>query len=111
VKDAANNNILIVRLYVDDLICTSNDLHMIHGFKVSIKKEFAMTDLEKMEYFFGIEVIQFEKGIFIHQRKYAEEVLNRFVMENCNKVCSPIVPGCKLIKNENGKASDARQYK
>jgi hypothetical protein len=68
VKDAANNNILIVRLYVDDLICTSNDLHMIHGFKVSIKKEFAMTDLEKMEYFFGIEVIQFEKGIFIHHR-------------------------------------------
>jgi hypothetical protein len=74
-------------------------------------KEFAMTDLGKMKYFLGIEVIQLEKGIFIHQQKYAAEVLNRFGMENCNKVCIPIVPGCKLIKNENGKTCDARQYK
>jgi hypothetical protein len=32
-------------------------------------------------------------------------------MENCNKVRSPIVLGCKLVKNESGKAFDARQYK
>jgi hypothetical protein len=76
---------------------------MIHEFKQSMMKEFAMTDLGRMKYFLGIEVIQSEKGIFIHQQKYAAEILNRFGMENCNKVCSPIVPGCKLTKNENGK--------
>ncbi|MCI34535.1 copia-type polyprotein, partial [Trifolium medium] len=32
-------------------------------------------------------------------------------MENCNSVCSPIVPGCKLERDENGKATDAREYK
>jgi hypothetical protein len=62
---------------------------MIHEFKQSMMKEFAMTDLGKMEYFLGIEVNQSEKGIFIHQQKYAAEVLSRFGMENCNKVCSP----------------------
>jgi hypothetical protein len=70
-----------------------------------------MTDLGKMKYFLGIEVNQSNEGIFIHQQKYAAEILSRFGMENCNKVCSPIVPGCKLIKNENGKACDAKQYK
>jgi hypothetical protein len=111
VKYTSNNKILIVSLYVDDLIYTGNDVDMMHEFKQSMMKEFAMTDLGKMKYFLGIEVNQSEKGIFIHQQKYAAEVLRRFGMENCNKVCSPIVPGCKLIKNENGKACDARQYK
>jgi hypothetical protein len=111
VKYATDNKILIVSLYVDDLICTGNDVHMIHEFKQSMMKEFAMTDLGKMKYFLGIEVIQSEKGIFIHQQKYAAEILKRFGMESFNKVCNPIVPGCKLIKNENGKACDARQYK
>jgi hypothetical protein len=32
-------------------------------------------------------------------------------MENCNKVCNPIVPGCKLVKNETGMASDSTLYK
>ncbi|PNY14641.1 hypothetical protein L195_g011325 [Trifolium pratense] len=32
-------------------------------------------------------------------------------MENCNKVCSPIVPGCKLIRNENETIADASTYK
>jgi hypothetical protein len=111
VKYTSNNKILIVSLYVDDLIYTGNDVDMMHEFKQSMMKEFAMTDLGKMKYFLGIEVNQSEKGIFIHQQKYAAEVLRRFGMENCNKVCSPIVPRCKLIKNENGKACDARQYK
>jgi hypothetical protein len=71
VKYASGNKILIVSLYVDDLICTSNDVHMIHEFKQSMMKEIAMTDLGKMKYFLGIEVIQSEKGIFIHQQKCA----------------------------------------
>ncbi|MCI04742.1 hypothetical protein A2U01_0025789, partial [Trifolium medium] len=32
-------------------------------------------------------------------------------MENCNEVCSLIVPGCKLVKDESGKPTDAREYK
>jgi hypothetical protein len=111
VKYGTNNKILIVSLYVDDLICTGNDGHMIQEFKESMKRKFAMTDLSKMKYFLGVEVIQSEKGIIIHQQKYAAEILKRFGMENCNTVGSPIVPGCKLVKDENGKATDAKEFK
>jgi hypothetical protein len=32
-------------------------------------------------------------------------------MEDCNKVCSPIITGCKLVKHENGKAASEKSYK
>jgi hypothetical protein len=111
VKHGDNSKILIVSLYVDDLIYTGNDSQMMNAFKESMKNRFAMTDLGRMKYFLGIEVIQSNEGIFICQQKYAAEILSRFGMNDCNKVCSPIVPECKLGKNENGRASDAKVYK
>ena len=50
-------------LYVDDFIFASN--LSIDQFKLAMKKEFEMTDLGFMKYFFGIEVERSEKGIFI----------------------------------------------
>jgi hypothetical protein len=111
VKHGNNGNIIIVSLYVDDLIYTGNNMEMMEAFKRSMKDKFAMTDLGKMKYFLGIEVTQCDKGIFICQHKYASEILARFGMDSCNKVCTPIVPGCKLVKDEKGKATDATLYK
>lgn len=48
--------ILIVSIYVDDLLFTSDDEEMLCEFKCSMKKEFGMTDLGKMRFFLGIEV-------------------------------------------------------
>jgi hypothetical protein len=111
IKSGDKDDILLVSLYVDDLIFTSNNLSLVEEFKNSMKKKFDMPDLGKMRYFLGVEVEQSQKGIFIHQQKYASEILARFGMDNCNKVCNPIVHGCKLIKNENGMASDSTLYK
>jgi hypothetical protein len=111
VKQGSKNKILIVSIYVDDLIYTGNDEDMMSELKNSMKEKFSMTDLGKMKYFLGVEVIQCDQGIFIHQHKYSSEVLKRFGMEECNQVCSPIVPGCRLVKDETGKASNATLYK
>ncbi|GAU27929.1 hypothetical protein TSUD_160240 [Trifolium subterraneum] len=100
-----DEDIHIVSVYVDDLIVTGNNQRLITDFKMSMKKRFAMSDLGKMKFFLGVEVNQTEEGIFIHQMKYANEILSRFGMQECNSVCSPIVTGCKLVKNEGGKAS------
>lgn len=45
------------------------------------------------------------------KQKYANEVLARFGMDQCNKVCNPILPGCRLTKDENGRPVDATSYK
>jgi len=84
---------------------------MFERFKESMKKEFAMSDLGKMKYFLCVKVIQDHHGIFINQKKYAHEVLERFGMLNSNSVKNPIVPGSKLSKNEGGAAVDTTMLK
>jgi len=64
-KTRKEGKILIVSLYVDDLIFTGNDELMFTEFKNSMKHEFDMTDLGKMRYFLGLEVLQRSDGIFI----------------------------------------------
>ena len=102
---------LVVSIYVDDLIFTGNDEKLIKEFKVSMKNEFNMTDLGKMKFFLGVEVVQNSKGIYMGQRKYALEILQRFGMEHSNPTKSPIVPGCKLTKDEGGAKVDPTKYK
>ena len=65
VKREKEDIILIVSLYVDDLIFTGNDELMFAKFKSSMKHEFDMTDLGKMRYFLGLEVMQRINGIFL----------------------------------------------
>ncbi|WKA06777.1 hypothetical protein VitviT2T_024661 [Vitis vinifera] len=111
IKTGDGGKILIVSLYVDDLIFTGNDESMFVKFKNSMKLEFDMTDLGKMKYFLGMEVLQNSEGIYISQRKYTKEVLERFGMEKSNSVKNPIVPGDRLTKNEGGVKVDATKYK
>lgn len=66
--------LLIVSLYVDDLIITVNDSKMIEEFEQEMMKSFDMSDLGLMHYFLGMEVCQ-DDGIFISQKKYAEDLL------------------------------------
>lgn len=104
------DKLLVVSLYVDDLIYTGNDEHLCIEFKLSMQKEFEMTDLGKMKFFLGVEVHQSKDGIHLCQKKYAKEVLERFNMWNCNAVKNPIVPGTVLSK-EGRKDADATMYK
>lgn len=105
-------NILIVSVYVDDLLFTGNNDELLEEFKCSRKREFDMTDLRRMRYFLGIEVIQKpEEGIFICQRKYAAEIIDRFGMQHYNPVCNPIVPGQRIGRDEAGEKIDSTLYK
>lgn len=110
-KSKEVGKILIVSLYVDDLIYTGNDKSMYDDFKNSMMLEFDMTDLGRMRYFLGIEVIQSLDGIFVCQRKYAHEILGRFGMDKSNPVKNPIVPGTKLSKDEAGTKVDETLFK
>ena len=56
-------NMLIVCLYVDDLIFTSD--FGIKDLRTIMESKFEMTDLGLMNFFLGIEVQQSESGIFI----------------------------------------------
>ncbi|XP_019053103.1 PREDICTED: uncharacterized protein LOC109114618 [Nelumbo nucifera] len=70
-----------------------------------------MSDLGIMHYFLGIEVVQSDAGIFVSQKKYAQEILDRFDMKNCNSTTTLVETGLKLVKNPAGKGVDSTLYK
>ncbi|XP_048235722.1 uncharacterized mitochondrial protein AtMg00810-like [Ricinus communis] len=111
VKVENNGKLLLVCLYVDDFLFTGNDHTIFDEFKKSMMAEFDMSDLGRMHYFMGIEVIQSDAGIFISQKKYVREILRRFQMENCNPVCTPAETSLKLVRDKNGRKVDSTLYK
>ena len=111
VKIIDGGKMLVVCVYVDDLIFTGNDVVMFEKFKKTMMIEFDMTDLGMLHYFVGIEVVQSAAGIFISQKKYVKEILDRFQMTNCNSVNTPIEYGLKLTKDHGGKNVDSTLYK
>lgn len=68
---------MVVCLYIDDQIYTRNDRAMRKKSKMSMMAEFDMTNLGKMCYFLGIEIVQFDAATFISQKKYVNEVLHK----------------------------------
>jgi len=111
VKTNDYGDLLILCIYVDDVIFTRTNLKIIGDFKHIMMKEFEMTDLDLMFYFLGIEVIQGDDGIFIHQRKFVAGFLKKFKMENSNSVKTPIEYGIKLTKEGDGRIVDATYFK
>eukprot|EP00253_Pinus_taeda_P007821 PITA_07821 len=106
-----DGKILIVVLYVDDVIFTGNDDQLIKNFKSVMKEEFEMTDMGFLRYFLGIEVDQNEKGIFISQEIYVNQVLSRFNMQECKAAITPTVMGLKLSREDSSKDFDPSLYK
>ncbi|XP_045791716.1 uncharacterized mitochondrial protein AtMg00810-like [Trifolium pratense] len=88
-----------------------DDKGMMVEFKKSMMEAFDMTDLGKMRFFLGIEILQKSEGIFICQRKYATDILKKFTMSESKPVNCPIVPGSKINRDVNGAAVDDTYFK
>ena len=102
---------ILVALYVNDLIFSGNNDEMIEEFKSIMTREFEMTDLDLLKFFLGLEVKQGETSIFISLEKYAKEILKKYKMKNCNPVSTPMEPGTKLSKYDEGERVDANRYR
>jgi hypothetical protein len=53
--------------------------------------------LGPLHYFLGIEVVRRPDGFFLHQRKYAHELLDRAGMLNCHPVTTHVDTKAKLL--------------
>ncbi|GKF60973.1 ribonuclease H-like domain-containing protein [Tanacetum coccineum] len=55
-----------------------------------------MTDLGVLNYFLGISYVRHPTGLFLSQKKFARELLERAHMVNCNPSWTPIDTYSKL---------------
>ena len=61
-----------------------------------LRAEFAIKDLGPLHYFLGVEVVRRPDGFFLHQWKYAHELLERTDMLNCKPAAMPVDTNAKL---------------
>ncbi|GJU68305.1 ribonuclease H-like domain-containing protein [Tanacetum coccineum] len=71
-------------LYVDDIVLTASSEGLLQRIIRSLHQEFAMTDLGPLNYFLGISVTRDSSGLFLSQKKYAVEILEKAHMVNCS---------------------------
>uniref|UniRef100_A0A803MEL1 Uncharacterized protein n=1 Tax=Chenopodium quinoa TaxID=63459 RepID=A0A803MEL1_CHEQI len=109
VKDN-NSSITAVLVYVDDLIITGNDVKEIQTLKSLLSSHFHMKDLGKLRYFLGLEIDQFEQGIFISQRKYIHDLLKDQGMLNVKPLKLPMDSHLKLRADKGTSLSNPVPY-
>ncbi|CAA0807006.1 cysteine-rich RLK (RECEPTOR-like protein kinase) 8, partial [Striga hermonthica] len=70
-----NEDLLAVQIYVDDIIFGSTSKKLINHFIKLMSSEFEMNLVGELSYFIGLQVKQGKDGIFLHQGKYAKNLV------------------------------------
>jgi hypothetical protein len=105
------NILLIIVVCVDDIIFGSNIELMSKKFEVAMQQEFEMSMLGEISFFLSLQIHQSKKGNFISQGKYLKKILNKFFMENCTSVCTPMTTNCKINKDYDALEVDQTMYR
>ncbi|GKD43065.1 putative ribonuclease H-like domain-containing protein, partial [Tanacetum coccineum] len=71
-------DILLVQIYVDDIIFGSTKKELCDEFEKLMKDKFQMSSMGELTFFWGLQIQQMKKGIFISQDKYVNEILIKF---------------------------------
>ncbi|KAG3114322.1 hypothetical protein PI124_g6917 [Phytophthora idaei] len=86
----------ILLVYVDDLICATNDEKWKVEFFQALNTKYGIKDQGRLHEYLGIQVDWTNEGAFLHQEKYAKDVLNRFGFGDARGCRSPMDPTTKL---------------
>ena len=97
---------LIVIFWVD-IILASNNITAINTVKQELSERFKMDDRGELRWFLGVDFKRLPDGRYMmSQERYAETVLRRFNMHDCNPVNTPAEKGLQLTE-----ASDEEHQK
>lgn len=84
-KTSTSHTLLVI--YVDDILLTRSDNHLIDQLLHQMPLTFSMKELGSISYFLMILVLAHRYGYFLSQRKYAAELLLKAGLVDC-KLCS-----------------------
>ncbi|KAM1108382.1 hypothetical protein ACFX2B_004976 [Malus domestica] len=87
--------ITFILVYVDDIIITGSSPALCQSIISQLQSLFPVKDLGDIHYFLGIEVHRSAKGLFLHQSKYALDLLKKTDMLGV-KPCTTPVSSIKL---------------
>lgn len=103
--------VVYIIVCIDDLLLIGNNERYIASIKKESKIFFEMAYLGQLHYYLGIEVSKDPKYIFISQKKYIGELLNRFGMAEYNPISTLMEKKLKLTSKEGNEFDDATKYR
>ena len=86
-----------IAVYVDDLLIVDENMNYINEIKSKLSGRFKMHDLGPAQHYLSIEIVRDGDIILLRQTNYLKKVLERFGMENCKPVGSPMEPGLAAV--------------
>jgi len=98
-------------VYVDDIILTASSSDLLRRITARLHSEFAMTDLGELHHFLGISVTRSSDGLFLSQRQYALDLLQRAGMAECHSTSTPVDTRAKLSATEGPPVADPSEYR
>ena len=78
-------------VYVDDIMIVGSCSHVVDRLLHTLAGSFPIKYLGPLSYFLGIEAPYNSGGMVLSQRKYANDLLHRAHMENCEEVSTPML--------------------
>ncbi|XP_060190427.1 uncharacterized mitochondrial protein AtMg00810-like [Lycium barbarum] len=100
-----------ILLYVDDIILTASSDTLRRSIMDRLGSEFAMKELGPLNYFLGIVVTRHKSGMFLSQRKYAEEIIDHAGMSSCKPSLTPVDTKPKVSTTSGAPYEDPTHYR
>nr|KYP48239.1 Retrovirus-related Pol polyprotein from transposon TNT 1-94 [Cajanus cajan] len=69
------DDFIIVQIYVDEIIFGATNENLFQEFSKLMQDEFEMSMMRELKFFLGLQILQLEEGIKIHQMKYTNGLL------------------------------------
>ena len=70
-----------------------------------------MTDLGVLHHFLGISVTRSSDGLFLSQRQYALDLLQRSGMSDCHSTTTPVDCKSQLSASDGSPVADPSEYR
>jgi len=102
---------LLVLIYVDDILITCSNHAAIRDLLAALHRDFAVKDLGSFNFFLGIEVLPYSRGVVLSQQRYILDILKRTKMTEAKPTTSPMASSTHLSAFEGDLFNDPTLYR
>lgn len=102
---------MVLLIYVVDVILTGTLDTLISQVKDFLYNKFKIKDLSFQHYFLGLEVAGSNTGLFLNQRKYALELVEKAYLSACKLSANPMDPRHRLGLSKTPILADPTPYR
>ncbi|XP_047340029.1 uncharacterized mitochondrial protein AtMg00810-like [Impatiens glandulifera] len=102
---------VVVLLYVDDIILTGSNYNEVARVQDELSLRFEMKKLGELGTFLGLQIENFNKGLFVSQINCTKKLVEKFGMTDGKKSYTPLDVNPRLSRDEGTCLPDPRSYR